>query len=334
MTTLIASPETLHGAEPAIASPSNQNQNDAPEQAPLASSHKPVATKKKRKKKSSKSSKSLSSASLSRPSSASSKPGVLYLSRVPPGLDVGIVRSILARIGALGRVWLRAESAEAVAERRSLGGRRRAGFTDGWVEFARAEDAAAAVDLLNGQPMAGATRRGRFQNDLWCLRLLPNFSWDDLVDEACGTRRERVLRVKREVAAARREKAFVEQRAALATSIGRSEEKRRAEAAQLAGEGEGQKLVARSGRSGDAEVDQGEGPRMVRRYRQKRAIGSGHHGGSGTDGDQSKPNSSAVGVNDDIDERRAMQRLEREEAGDGSAIDQDLIAKLFKRQRR
>jgi ESF2/ABP1 family protein len=246
------------------------------------------------------------------------RPGVIYLSRVPPGLDVGIVRSILGRVGPLGRVWLRAESKETVSARRSLGGRRRAGFTDGWVEFVRAADAEAAVELLNGRPMTGATRRGRFQNDLWCLKMLPGFRWDDLVDESCGTRRERVLRVKSEVAAARRERAFVEQRAALARTIARNENRRRAEGDKGgggSGDGGGEDGGCRDGKAGGDEVEQ----RMVRRYRQKRPLrdaAADDCAGAAEDG-----------------ERHALQRLERETTGDGSAVDGDLIAKLFKRRR-
>jgi hypothetical protein len=233
------------------------------------------------------------------------KRGIVYLSRVPPGLDVGIVRSILGRVGPLDRVWLRAEGKEFVAARRSLGGRRRAGYTDGWVEFLRTADADSAVELLNGQPMTGATRRGRFQNDLWCLRLLPGFNWDDLVNEACGPKRERVLRVKSEVAAARRERAFVEQRAALAKSIENSEERQKTSALAPLLDDEMEANEAEKEEERRVPVEK----RLVRRYRQKRALDDETYGD---------------------DERRALRRLEREEAGDGSAINDDLIAKLFK----
>lgn len=240
------------------------------------------------------------------------KTGVVYLSRVPPGLDVGIVRSILGRVGPLGRVWLRAEEKETVAARRSIGGRRRVGFSDGWVEFLRYVDAESAVELLNGQPMTGATRRGRFENDLWCLRLLPEFKWDDLVDEACGTRRERVLRVKSEVAASRRERSFFEQRSALAKSIERSE-RRKANEAELEIDSAGNKSEILDV-SSDPNVEALSGKRLVRLYRQKCPVDdeNGNH---------------------DLDEKCGLQRLEREQVGDGSAIDADLISKLFKKRK-
>lgn len=169
------------------------------------------------------------------------KRGVIYISRVPPGMDIGSLRGLLSRAGSLGRVWLRPESASSLAERRSLtGSRRRAEFRDGWAEFLRRKDARRAVELLNGRAMCGATRRGRWADDLWCVRFLPRYTWADLVEETCSGARERTLRVKAEVAAARRERAFVEERVAMAGRIEREE-------------------------GGDR--------RPVRRFRQKRAIG-------------------------------------------------------------
>jgi ESF2/ABP1 family protein len=259
--------------------------------------------------------------------SESARAGVVYMARVPPGLDVGIVRSLLGRCGPLGRVWLRAETSETIAARRRLGGRRRAGFSDGWVEFQRQRDADSAVALLNGQPIRGATRRGKFQNDLWCLRLLPGFSWDDLVDEIYGTRRERVLRVKSEVAAARRERAFIEKRADLARIVLRD---RRASSSDSGAVGT--TLEATADKE-TGELDEGarcaggtSGRELLRRFRQKRPLDDG----------------------DDYDggeEERALRAFEREDedhdgtallakqARDANAIGMDFVSKLFKRRR-
>lgn len=146
--------------------------------------------------------------------------GVVYVSRVPPGMDVGALRSLLGRAGKIGRVWLRPESSEMRKERKALGSSRGRGeFMDGWVEFPKRHDAKRVVALLNRRPMAGAKRRGRWADDLWNLKLLRGYTWNDLVEETCSGTRERTLRVKAEVAAARREKAFVEERVAMARRI-------------------------------------------------------------------------------------------------------------------
>lgn len=149
------------------------------------------------------------------------KSGVVYVSRVPPGLDVGGLRALLRPVGELGRVWLRAEDAARRKEREALGGARRRGvFMDGWVEFVRRRDARACVELLNGRAMRGGKRPGRWAGDLWCLRYLRGFTWDDLVEECCGGARERVLRVRREMEGVRRERAFLDEAGAFAERLG------------------------------------------------------------------------------------------------------------------
>jgi ESF2/ABP1 family protein len=269
----------------------------------------------------------ISSKRAKRKRSENARAGVVYMARVPPGLDVGIVRSLLGRCGPLGRVWLRAETSETVAARRRLGGRHRAGFTDGWVEFQRQGDAESAVALLNGQPIRGATRRGKFQNDLWCLRLLPAFSWDDLVDEVFGTRRERVLRVKSEVAAARRERAFIEKRADLARIVLRD---RRASAADADAVG-----TTLGATVDDGIVELRNFPRcgggtssreLVRHFHQKRSLDDDND----YEGGEEQRALRALERADEDDDDTALRE---KQSRDAKAIDMELVAKLFKRRR-
>lgn len=158
--------------------------------------------------------------------------GVIYLSRIPPGVEPNTLRSLLSGVGRTSRIWLRP-----IAAVMSPGGELKKGhmdsgrqekasqdgagdkYADGWIEFPRRRDAKRAVALLNGNPMAGAKKKGRFANDLWAMRFLPKFTWDDLSREVFGSRRERVLEVREQVADARRERAWVESRVALSGHI-------------------------------------------------------------------------------------------------------------------
>lgn len=253
--------------------------------------------------------------------------GVVYLQRIPPGLDVGIVRSILGRCGKIGRVWLRPENAADVAERRSLGGRRRAGFMDGWVEFKRAADAQAAVEMLHGQPIVGATRRGKFQHDLWCMKALPDYAWSDLVEEVCGTKRERVLRVKREIAAAKRERAYVERKAELARSLMRAE-RSKDEQPDEAPTLEPDSRERDDDDGGRPHAQGARARRVIRRFRQKRALDGSREDGRGL----GEP------AGDEAAETAGLKRLEAmdaasEAAPSASAVNADLVGRLFKRRR-
>lgn len=152
------------------------------------------------------------------------KTGMIYLSHIPSGMEVTTLRSLLNRVGPTGQIWLRpieraGKRASAVAmgtsrpsEQGSKRRQRSTSFRDGWVEFDNRRHAKAAIALLNGRSILGGKRRGKFSNDIWAMRYLPKYSWDDLGREVFGNPRERVLKVREEVASARRERAWVEQR--------------------------------------------------------------------------------------------------------------------------
>ncbi|KAI0566174.1 activator of basal transcription 1 [Gracilaria domingensis] len=148
--------------------------------------------------------------------SKKAKRGVIYLSRLPPNIEITSVRTLLSRMGTITNMWLRPETREQQKQRLSLGGsRRRTTFRDGWVEYSSRRDARETVQLLNGRPMTGAKRKGRWANDLWCMKFLPGFEWRHLTAEIFGGR-ERILRVREEMAAARQQRNWVEERSRLA----------------------------------------------------------------------------------------------------------------------
>ena len=55
-------------------------------------------------------------------------------------------------------------------------------FTEGWVEFRDKKKARATAEMLNGHQIGGK-RRSAYYSDLWNLRYLPKFKWDNLTEE-------------------------------------------------------------------------------------------------------------------------------------------------------
>lgn len=235
--------------------------------------------------------------------------GVLYISRIPPGMDTTCVRALLSRIGRVNRIWLRPHTASSTTDsdpglssstdvkkmnnnqddeignkrkKRNNMNRRRALFRDGWVEFIKRRDAKRAVGLLNGQAMSN---RGKWAGDLWTIRLLRGFTWADLMREVFGAPRERVKRAVAEVADARSEKAWIEKSVALGRRVERRPER--------------------------------ESKRM---FRQRGVVRMG-------EGEKEE----------EEDERRAREagvRVDREvEHGTKRRLDEDLVGMLFKKQR-
>lgn len=65
-----------------------------------------------------------------------------------------------------------------------MGGNKKRSFIDGWVEFSRRKDARVCAEAINAQTIGG---RGWYGDDLWNVRYLKGFAWEDLM---AGVRRE------------------------------------------------------------------------------------------------------------------------------------------------
>ncbi|GAP93440.2 putative pre-rRNA-processing protein ESF2 [Rosellinia necatrix] len=141
------------------------------------------------------------------------KSGVIYISRIPPFMKPGTVRSIFERFGKINRVYLSPEDTQVRARRLKQGQNRKKNFNEGWLEFIRKSDAKTAVALLNGTTLAAigmAKKRGYYRDDIWSLRYLNGFKWHNLTEQIASETAERQSRIHAEIGKATREnKEFV-----------------------------------------------------------------------------------------------------------------------------
>ncbi|CAI7883083.1 unnamed protein product, partial [Closterium sp. NIES-53] len=147
--------------------------------------------------------------------------------------------------------------------RRAAGGSRNKNFTEGWVEFARKRDAKRVAALLNGQPMGGKNR-SHHRFDLWTIKYLKRFKWDNLSEEMAYRRAVREQKLEAEMRVAGKE------RDAYVTRVQQSKvlQRRSAKAAKKA------KPAAAGAEGGEGAVQQG-GQQRVRHYLQRGAIEEG-----------------------------------------------------------
>lgn len=125
-----------------------------------------------------------------------SKPGVIYLSRIPPYMAPAKVRSLLAVHGPISRVFLTPEPPSVyLARKNSHKGNKKRSYVDGWVEFGHKRHAKACVDAINGN-IIGGKKGGWYRDDVWNARYLRGFGWDDLMAGVRGEEREREERVR------------------------------------------------------------------------------------------------------------------------------------------
>mmetsp|Transcript_10242 Transcript_10242/g.18446 ORF Transcript_10242/g.18446 Transcript_10242/m.18446 type:complete len:271 (-) Transcript_10242:450-1262(-) len=168
--------------------------------------------------------------------------GVLYVSRLPPRFGPNQLRALLSRHADILRIFLEPinndESSEReLLQKKSGKGKRssrerlhkRASFAHGWVECAKKKDAKRIAELLNNTPMGGNRRRAH-HDDLWNLKYLKGFRWNDLSEELAQKKRERTHKLRRELAQATRERDFFLERMDQAKALESIRERKRLKA--------------------------------------------------------------------------------------------------------
>ncbi|CDW97936.1 hypothetical protein [Sporisorium scitamineum] len=142
------------------------------------------------------------------------KLGIIYISRIPPGMTPAKVRHILSNFGELGRIYLQDGSKPGESKKKRSGIAR---YTEGWVEFTSKKVAKAAAEMLNAQPIGGlaasnskksgsgggSTKMGksskRFQDDVWTMKYLKGFKWHMLSEQMAQERASHAARLRTEL---------------------------------------------------------------------------------------------------------------------------------------
>lgn len=124
-------------------------------------------------------------------------PGVVYLSYIPPKMNVKTVRSMLSKYGELGRIFLQPEKEHGKPRN----------FVEGWVEFADKKVAKRVAATLNGVQVGGK-RRAEYYHSLWSIKYLHRFRWTHLNERLAYEKAVRDQRLRTEIAQAKRESNF------------------------------------------------------------------------------------------------------------------------------
>lgn len=139
--------------------------------------------------------------------SSTEKRGICYFSRVPPHMDPASLRQIISKYGDLQRIYLVPQDHTAQVQRKQVRGFRGKQFSEGWVEFTDKSIAKRVARMLNGEQIGGR-RRSTFYYDLWNIKYLSKFKWEDLTNEIANKNRTREQKLAMEISAAKRERDF------------------------------------------------------------------------------------------------------------------------------
>ncbi len=161
--------------------------------------------------------------------SLASKPGVIYLSSLPPYLKPSALRNLLTQRGfsPITRLFL-APSSKAKNHHSSKKSSRQL-YTEGWIEFASKKTAKRCAETLNAATVGGR-KGGFYHDDIWNMKYLRGVGWDDLMAQVREERREEeARRMEERGQIARETKEFIEgvERGKMTRGIENSRKKKR-----------------------------------------------------------------------------------------------------------
>ena len=172
----------------------------------------------------------LSEKALKKARADQAKRGVVYLGSIPPFMKPQKLRQLLTPYGDLDRMYLTCPRIRDRARRKKFKGNTGKNFVEGWVEFRDKKKAKACAAMLNGTQVGGR-RRGAHFSDLWNMKYLPKFKWDNLTEEIEYQKALREQRMQLELSVAKKERDFYLQKVEQAKQIEKMRERRAAEAA-------------------------------------------------------------------------------------------------------
>ncbi|KIY71776.1 hypothetical protein CYLTODRAFT_368652 [Cylindrobasidium torrendii FP15055 ss-10] len=130
--------------------------------------------------------------------------GVVYISRIPPGMRPTKVRHLLSGYGEIGRVYLQQEDAKRAYLRRKYTSTKKPHYTEGWVEFKDKKVARSVAEMLNAQTIGG--KKGtRWHDDIWTMKYLPKFKWNMLTEQVAHEAAVHAAKLRTELADSRTE---------------------------------------------------------------------------------------------------------------------------------
>ncbi|KAG8780123.1 RNA-binding ATPase activator esf2 [Ceratobasidium sp. 428] len=148
--------------------------------------------------------KPLSATALAEFEQAQQQAGIIYISRIPPGMRPAKVKHLMSGYGKVGRVYLQQEDPKRAYLRKKHTATKKVHYTEGWVEFESKHVARSVAEILNAQPIGG--KKGtRWRDDVWTMKYLPKFKWNMLTEQVAQEAAAHTARLRVELSQSRAE---------------------------------------------------------------------------------------------------------------------------------
>lgn len=97
--------------------------------------------------------------------------GIIYLSYIPDGLNVKLLRDIMSEFGEVGRIYLEPQTSN------------RKKYIEGWIEFKKKRVAKSVAQTLNGATLNYGRKNSRINGQVWSIKYLHRFKWCHLTEQ-------------------------------------------------------------------------------------------------------------------------------------------------------
>ncbi|PVG03699.1 hypothetical protein CPB86DRAFT_779450 [Serendipita vermifera] len=168
----------------------------------------------------------LSVEALEKYKAAQERAGVVYISRIPPGMSPNKVRHLMSAYGEVGRIYLQQEDPKRAYLRKKYTTTKKPQYTEGWVEFKNKKIARSVADMLNAQPVGGK-KGSRWREDVWTMKYLPRFKWYMLTEQIAHEHAERAARLRMELSQSKMEQKHYLRQVEIGKSLDARKEKKR-----------------------------------------------------------------------------------------------------------
>ncbi|KAG7445974.1 uncharacterized protein BT62DRAFT_949914 [Guyanagaster necrorhizus] len=163
---------------------------------------------------------------------AQDRAGVIYISRIPPGMRPTKVRHLMSAYGEVGRVYLQQEDPRRAYLRRKYTSTKKPHYTEGWVEFKDKKVARSVAEMLNAQTIGG--KKGtRWRDDIWTMKYLPKFKWNMLTEQVAHEAALHTAKLRVELSQSRAEQQDYLKNVELARVLNKRAEKKREKGEEL-----------------------------------------------------------------------------------------------------
>ncbi|CAG9862872.1 unnamed protein product [Phyllotreta striolata] len=136
------------------------------------------------------------------------KRGIIYLSTIPPYMNVLKIREKFSEYGTVGRIYLQLADKD-VPEKGKTKKKRKVAkkFTEGWVEFERKSVAKKVAMFLNNSQVSNRKKSKQYDH-MWNIKYLSNFKWTHLNERLAYEKAARRQKLRAEIQLAKKKSNF------------------------------------------------------------------------------------------------------------------------------